>query len=188
MCCDYHLTIYTKFILLMHTMHKNLVALFVAFLLVGRTPVSAQCQYEKNVIDAITESQIKITQPVTVAKLNNNPLYFKAQSIGSKYRFLKMRYYKYNGFSINESREISLRLTNNEEIVIYPRHAAGDTIKSNVETVSSMLIYPINAEQYEKLKRYPVKIFKYFVTTGFIEVPIKENKQTKIMDILNCID
>lgn len=77
----------------MHTMHKNLVALFVAFLLVGRTPVSAQCQYEKNVIDAITESQIKITQPVTVAKLNNNPLYFKAQSIGSKYRFLKMRYY-----------------------------------------------------------------------------------------------
>jgi hypothetical protein len=51
-----------------------------------------------------------------------------------------------------------------------------------------MLIYPISAEQYEKLKRYPVTTFKYFVTTGFIEVPIKENKQTKIMGILNCID
>lgn len=172
----------------MHTMHKFLMAFIFAFLLGGTVQVYSQCQYEKNAIDAITESQIKITHPVTIAKLNNNPLYFKAQSIGSKYRFLKMRYYKYNGFSINEAREISLRLTNNEEIVIYPRHAAGDTIKTNVETVSSMLIYPINAEQYEKLRRYPVKTFKYFVATGFVEVPIKENKQTKIMDILNCID
>jgi hypothetical protein len=151
--------------------------------------VSAQsCSLEKNTIDAITEAQIKVTQPVTVAKLNNNPLYFKAQSVGSKYRFLKMRYYKYNNFSIDESREIGLRLTTDEEIVIYPRHAAGDTIQSTVETSSALLIYPISAEQYEKLKRYPVTTFKYFVTTGFIEVPIKENKQTKIMEILNCID
>ncbi len=169
-----------------HRIYKVIVA---AAFAIGTQAVSAQnCQFEKNAIDAITETQVKVTQPVTVAKLNNNPLYFKAQSIGSKYRFLKMRYYKYNNFSIDESREISLRLTNNEEIVIYPRHAAGDTIRSTVESSSAMLIYPINAEQYEKLKRYPVKTFKYFVTTGFIEVPIKENKQTKIMGILNCID
>ncbi|MBR2196082.1 MAG: hypothetical protein IJ911_10760 [Salinivirgaceae bacterium] len=169
-----------------HRIYKVIVA--VAFT-IGAQAVSAQsCQFEKNAIDAITETQVKVTQPVTVAKLNNNPLYFKAQSVGSKYRFLKMRYYKYNNFSIDESREISLRLTTNEEIVIYPRHAAGDTIRSTVESSSAMLIYPISAEQYEKLKRYPVTTFKYFVSTGFIEVPIKENKQTKIMGILNCID
>lgn len=173
----------------MQVAHKFRFAIAVAVLLVGAQAVNAQsCQFEKNAIDAITETQVKVTQPVTVAKLNNNPLYFKAQSIGSKYRFLKMRYYKYNNFSIDESREISLRLTTNEEIVIYPRHAAGDTIRSTVESSSAMLIYPISAEQYEKLKRYPVTTFKYFVTTGFIEVPIKENKQTKIMGILNCID
>ena len=169
-----------------HRIYKVIVA---AAFAIGAQAVSAQsCQLEKNAIDAITETQVKVTQPVTVAKLNNNPLYFKAQSVGSKYRFLKMRYYKYNNFSIDESREISLRLTTNEEIVIYPRHAAGDTIRSTVESSSAMLIYPINAEQYEKLKRYPVTTFKYFVSTGFIEVPIKENKQTKIMAILNCID
>lgn len=173
----------------MQVAHKFRFAIAAAVLLVGAQVVNAQsCQFEKNAIDAITETQVKVTQPVTVAKLNNNPLYFKAQSIGSKYRFLKMRYYKYNNFSIDESREISLRLTTNEEIVIYPRHAAGDTIRSTVESSSAMLIYPISAEQYEKLKRYPVTTFKYFVTTGFIEVPIKENKQTKIMGILNCID
>ncbi|MBR4620835.1 MAG: hypothetical protein IKO46_07605 [Salinivirgaceae bacterium] len=173
----------------MQVAHKIRFAIAAVVLLVGTQAVNAQsCQFEKNAIDAITETQVKVTQPVTVAKLNNNPLYFKAQSIGSKYRFLKMRYYKYNNFSIDESREISLRLTTNEEIVIYPRHAAGDTIRSTVESSSAMLIYPISAEQYEKLKRYPVTTFKYFVTTGFIEVPIKENKQTKIMGILNCID
>ena len=173
----------------MQVAHKIRFAIAAAVLLVGAQAVSAQsCQFEKNAIDAITETQVKVTQPVTVAKLNNNPLYFKAQSIGSKYRFLKMRYYKYNNFSIDESREISLRLTTNEEIVIYPRHAAGDTIRSTVESSSAMLIYPISAEQYEKLKRYPVTTFKYFVTTGFIEVPIKEKQQAKIMDILNCID
>ena len=173
----------------MQVAHKIRFAIAAAVLLVGTQVVNAQsCQFEKNAIDAITETQVKVTQPVTVAKLNNNPLYFKAQSIGSKYRFLKMRYYKYNNFSIDESREISLRLTTNEEIVIYPRHAAGDTIRSTVESSSAMLIYPISAEQYEKLKRHPVTTFKYFVTTGFIEVPIKENKQTKIMGILNCID
>ena len=165
-----------------HRIYKVIVATAFA---IGAQAVSAQsCQLEKNAIDAITETQVKVTQPVTVAKLNNNPLYFKAQSVGSKYRFLKMRYYKYNNFSIDES----LRLTTNEEIVIYPRHAAGDTIRSTVESSSAMLIYPISAEQYEKLKRYPVTTFKYFVSTGFIEVPIKENKQTKIMAILNCID
>ena len=172
----------------MRGMHVILRVVLATVMSVGSCCVNAQCQFEKNVVDAITENQIKVTQPVALAKLNNNPLYFKAQSIGSKYRFLKMRYYKYNEFSINEDREISLRLTNNEEIVVYPRHSASDTVKTNVETVSALLIYPINAEQYEKLKRYPVKTFKYFVATGFIDVPIKENKQTKIMEILNCID
>lgn len=169
---------------------RHLLFMFTVVAVMFHVPfgADAQCQFEKNVIDAITENQIKVTQPVTLTKLNNNPLYFKAQSIGSKYRFLKMRYYKYNDFSINETREISFRLTTNEEIVVYPRHAAGDTIKTNVETVSAMLVYSISAEQYEKLRRYPVKTFKYFVSTGFIEVPVKEKQQTKIMDILNCID
>lgn len=188
MCADYPMR-QSAIIYQMHVSRKIcLFVLAIALLAVAQNVNAQGCQFEKNSIDAITESQIKITQPVTLAKLNNNPLYFKAQSIGSKYRFLKMRYYKYNNFSIDESREISLRLTTNEEIVIYPRHAAGDTIRSTVESSSAMLIYPINAEQYEKLKRYPVKTFKYFVTTGFIEVPIKENKQAKIMGILNCID
>ena len=173
----------------MQVVHRIYKVIFVAAFAIGAQAVSAQsCQFEKNTIDAITETQVKVTQPVTVAKLNNNPLYFKAQSVGSKYRFLKMRYYKYNDFSIDESREISLRLTTNEEIVIYPRHAAGDTIRSTIESSSALIIYPISAEQYEKLKRYPITTFKYFISTGFVEVPIKENKQTKIMSILNCID
>lgn len=167
---------------------KNVLVVAVAVVLSCTTIAAQNCNYEKNIIDPITETPVKITQPITLAKLNNNPLYFKAQSIGIKYRFLKMRYYRYNGFSINEEREIAFRLNTDEEIVLHPRRTAADTIKSNVEKVSSMLVYPITAEQYEKLRRYPVTVFKYYITTGFVEIPIKENRQTKIIDILNCID
>lgn len=173
----------------MQVAHKVRLVIYAVVLLAATQAVNAQsCQYEKNIIDALTEASVKITQPVTVAKLNNNPLYFKAQSVGMRYRFLKMKYYKYEGFSINEMREISFRLTTNEEIVIKPRINPADTIHSTGETISALIVYPLTADQYEKLKRYPVTTFKYYITTGFVEIPIKESKQTKIMDILNCID
>jgi len=160
-----------------------------AVVLLGWSKSNAQsCHYEKNIIDAITEVPVRVTQPVTIAKLNNNPLYFKAQSVGSRYRFLKMKYYKYESFSISEQREIAFRLSNNEEVIIHPRINPADTTQSIGETISALLIYPLTADQYEKLKRFPVTTFKYFINTGFVEIPIKESKQGKIMEILNCID
>ena len=51
----------------MQVAHKIRFAIAAAVLLVGAQAVNAQsCQFEKNAIDAITETQVKVTQPVTV--------------------------------------------------------------------------------------------------------------------------
>jgi hypothetical protein len=150
--------------------------------------MSQDCEYEKNEIDAVTEVQIKLTVPVVLTRLNNNPLYFKAQSIGT-YKFLKMRYYKYNDFYIQEDREIAFKLSNGEEVTLFPRPMPVDTTSMNdFVTTSSLLVYKLSSEQYEKLKSYPVTIFKYYLTSGFIEVDIKESRQTRLIEILKCIE
>ena len=165
-----------------------IIAAITTILMVGGNCYAQSCRYEKNVIDALTEVPVRVTQPVTIGKLNNNPLYFKAQSVGIRYRFLKMKYYRYEGFSINEQREIAFRLSTNEEIVIQPRINPADTVQGVGETISSLIVYPLTADQYEKLKRFPVTSFKYFGSDGAVEMPIKESRQSKIMEILNCID
>ena len=106
-----------------------IIAAITTILMVGGNCYAQSCHYEKNVIDALTEVPVRVTQPVTIGKLNNNPLYFKAQSVGIRYRFLKMKYYRYEGFSINEQREIAFRLSTNEEIVIQPRINPADTVE-----------------------------------------------------------
>ncbi|MBR5958079.1 MAG: hypothetical protein IKZ99_06925 [Salinivirgaceae bacterium] len=170
----------------MQISHRICRFIVAAILITVAQTVSAQsCQYEKNIIDALTEARIKVTQPITLAKMNNNPLYFKAQSVGMRYRFLKMKYYKYEDFTINEEREIAFRLSNNEEIVIKPRATAKE---STGETMASQIVYPLSADQYEKLKRFPITSFKYYIASDPFEIPIKESKQTKIMEILGCID
>jgi hypothetical protein len=162
---------------------------FAIFCLLQNTRLNAQdCQYEKNEIDAVTEVPVKLTVPVVLTRLNNNPLYFKAQSIGSL-RFLKMRYYKYNDFYIQEDREIAFKLSNGEEVVLYPRVVPVDTTAmDDFITISSLLVYRLNNDQFEKLKNYPVTSFRYYVVSGFIDVDIKTSRQTRLIEILKCIE
>ncbi len=146
------------------------------------------CQYEKEFTDDNTGKKVKITVQVVLARLNNNPLYFKAQSIGDDRRFLKMRYYKYNDFYFRDDREVILFLTNGEQVVLNPRVNPNESKESKLQTISSMVIYPLTEEQFSKLRNHPVKNFRYYVATGFVDLPIKDNKQDQLMKILKCID
>jgi hypothetical protein len=171
-------------------MFKKVILVFCLFItwLFPNHLKSQDCEYEKNEIDAVTEVNIKLTIPVVLARLNNNPLYFKAQSIG-KHKFLKMRYYKYNDFYIQEDREIAFKLTNGEEVTLFPRPTPVDTTSmSDFVTISSLLIYRLDADQFEKLKTYPVTTFKYYLVSGFIEMDIKDSRQIRLMEILKCIE
>lgn len=151
--------------------------------------VSAQkCNYEKNEIDALTELVVKRTEPQLLCRINGQPLFAKAQCIGTN-KYLKLVFYKFNDYSFQEDREVGFRLSNNEELLIYPRVMPVDSSKmDDLANVNSLLVYKLTSEQYEQLKIYPVKKFKYFVTSGFIEETIAEKRQHTIINVLKCID
>lgn len=147
-----------------------------------------KCNYEKNEIDALTELLVKRTGPAMLLRINGQPMYAKGQSIGEN-KYLKLLFYKYNDFSFQETREVGFVLSNEEEILLYPRQMPVDTAKMD-ETIeiNSLLVYKLTSEQYQKLMEYPVTSFKYYLISGFITEPIKGSKQEKLKEVLRCVE
>lgn len=168
-------------------MYFMLGILVLTFLL--QSNINAQkCNYEVNEVDGLLEVPIKRTVSEMICRINNQPLYMKAQCIGTN-KYLKLRYYKDSDLSIQENREISFVLPNDEEVILYPRPMPVDSTEVNdMVNVSSMLVYKLSAEQYEILKNTPVTIFKYYRVSGFIEKEIKASRQATLMDLLRCVE
>lgn len=150
--------------------------------------LSQKCKYEKNEIDGLLEVPIKLTEQQLLCRIDNQPIYAKAQCIGTN-KYLKIRYFKYNDFIIQDDKEIAWILPSEEEITLYPRIMPVDSTQMNDLTeVSTLLIYKLSASQYETLKNNPVVKFKYYISTGFVEKEIKTSKQNVIMNVLKCIE
>jgi hypothetical protein len=164
------------------------ISAFIIILLFSSSNLLAQkCNYEKNEIDGLTELTIKRTTPVMLTRIEGQPLYAKGQCIGSN-KYLKLIFYKYNGFLFQEQREIGFILSNNEEIVLYPRQMPVDSTKmDDITNVTSLIIYKLSEEQYKLLTEYPVIQFKYYVTSGFVPIDIKSSKQMSILHVLQCV-
>lgn len=147
-----------------------------------------KCKYEKNEIDGLLEVPIKLTKEEFICRIDNQPIYVKAQCIGTN-KYLKIRYFKYNNFIIQKDREIAWELPSKEDITLFPREMPVDSTKINdITNVSVLLIYKLSASQYETLKKNPVTKFKYNISTGFVEKEIKSSKQNVIMNILQCVE
>jgi hypothetical protein len=153
------------------------------------TSVAAQnCSYEKNEIDAVTELTVKRTVAEILLRINGQPVFVKGQSIGDN-KYLKIQYYRYSNYEIQEDREITFVLSNEEEVTLFPREMPVDSTKMNdFSDLSSLLIFKLSAEQYQKLKETPITIFKYHLISGFVEEPIKGSKQQSVMEVLRCIE
>lgn len=161
---------------------------FTIALFISSSLYSQKCSYEKNEIDALTELPVKRTTPELLCRISGQPLYAKGQSIGDN-KYLKLLFYTFNNFTFQEDREVGFILSNNEELMVYPRHMPVDSAKMDQLTnVNSLLVYKLTSEQFELLKVYPVKKFKYFVATGFIEEPITSKKQNAVINVLKCIE
>ncbi|MBE9469024.1 MAG: hypothetical protein IMY72_11995 [Bacteroidetes bacterium] len=169
-------------------MKKNSLIIILIFISISAFS-QKKCKYEKNAIDALTELRIIRTVPVSICRVNGQPFYFKAQTIGDR-KYLKLKYFRYNDFKIKDNTELTFTLSNYTNITLTPRKVKKDTTEqeSNFMTVSSMIIYQLTDEQYKTLIKYPITSVKYFIDTGFITKSIKENKQNKIQKILKCIE
>ncbi len=169
--------------------NSTLYFVIIFFIAINPVKVKAQkCNFEKNEIDALTELVIKRTAPEMLLRIKGQPLYVKAQCIGTN-KYLKIVFYKYNDFSFQEQREVGFILSNNEELVLYPRQMSIDSTKmDDLTNIYSLLIYKLSDDQYVKLTQYPVNKFKYFLISGFVTEPIKDKNQGKIMGVLKCVE
>jgi hypothetical protein len=166
-----------------------LAVLVFMFCAVVSLPLMAQkCNFEKNEIDALTELVVKRTPPELLVRIKGQPLYAKAQCIGT-HKYLKLLFYKYNDFTFREQREVGFVLSNEEEVILYPRQMPADSTKMDqLVEANSLLIYKLNDDQYQNLLQYPIVKFKYYLVSGFVEVPVKSSKQGKVMDVLRCLE
>ena len=174
----------------MNSLEIKAIIFFIFSLLVGSPLIlqAQKCNYEKNEIDALTEFAVKRTAPEMLLRISGQPLYVKAQCIGPN-KYLKIVFLKYNEFSFKEDREIGLILSNNQELVLYPRLSSVDSTKmDDGANATSLLIYKLSGDQYQTLTQTSVTKFKYFVSEGFIEGTIKSSKQNKIMEVLKCVE
>ncbi len=160
----------------------------IGFSILVNSVAAQNCSYEKNEIDAVTELTVKRTAAEILLRINGQPVFVKGQSIGEN-KYLKIQYYKYSNYEIQEDREISFVLSNEEEVTLFPRTMPVDSTKmSDFSELSTLLIFKLSAEQYQKLKETPITVFKYHLISGFVEEPIKGAKQESIMEVLRCIE
>jgi hypothetical protein len=162
-----------------------------SFILVLIFPVysfAQKCNYEKNEMDAMTEFSIKLTAPELLCRINGQPVYVKAQCIGS-HKYLKFQYYKYSNYVIQEDREVGLITTSGDEVFLFPRVMPVDSIKIDTyDSGMALLIFKLSNEQYETLKNNPIVTFRYYLISGWVQEAIKGSKQTRIMEVLRCVE
>lgn len=147
------------------------------------------CKYEKDEIDAITELKVRITQQIQLCKVNNAPFLIKAQSIGDR-RYLKIRYYRYDNFSILPNTDFTFTFSDNTTLEVTPRETKTDTANTDnsFTAISSMIILPLSEQQFYKLLHFPVTKMKYYIPGGYEFKDIKESKQEDLKQILSCIE
>lgn len=150
--------------------------------------VSAQkCRYEINHLDAKTELQVKRTEPIEIAKVNNQPLLMKAQCIGPN-KYLKVRYYRYNGFEIKDSEIFEIIFTDRTSVKLKPRELPKKKSNGGFVTVSSLLIFDLSQDEFKQLIDKPVAEIKYFVEGGgYIREEVRKRYQFDIQHIMNCV-
>ncbi|MCK9205744.1 MAG: hypothetical protein M0P66_01405 [Salinivirgaceae bacterium] len=162
--------------------------LFTGAMIISVHGTAQECEYEKNEIDALTELVVKRTVPEILLRINGQPVYIKGQSIGTN-KYLKVQYYKYSNYVIQEDREVAFVLSNDEEVTLFPRPMPVDSTKMNdYSDLSTLLIFKLNDEQFQKLKSTPIVLFKYHLISGFVEEPIKGAKQLRLMELLHCLE
>lgn len=169
------------------TANQKLIFSIILFLFTFQS-YAQKCNYEKNEVDAITDLPIKRTQPEILARVGGQPIYVKGQSIGDN-KYLKIRVYNYSDFDIQEEKEISFTLSNDEQITLFPRQMPVDSARlDHLTNVTTLMIYKLSDDQYQNLKDYPVTLFKYFLDSGWVEERIKEKKQGAVMTVLRCLE
>ncbi len=147
-----------------------------------------KCKLEKNDVDALTEMAIKRTAQQLLLRINNEPIYFKAQCIGAN-KYLKLSYYTYGNFSFKEEREIKLITTLNDEVILFPRVVPVDSTKNeDLYHARSLIVYKLSPEQYTILTANGVAAIKFFVVTGWVNKNIKTAKRTALLEMLKCVE
>jgi hypothetical protein len=170
----------------------NTLFIFITLLALGLSPretMAQNCVLEVNQTDPVTGAIVKRTEDVSVGKLNGQPLYFKAQSIGEK-KFLKMRYYRYGGFTISDQLPMILTFTDNSTLEIKPRPLPKKQQESSgLTSVSSMLIYDIDKAQYDVIQKQPVKAISLKIESGDeVITDIRERFRPVLQQILKCVE
>lgn len=172
----------------MSLIKRQLLTLFFIWLFLPAYLHAQKCHYEKNEIDAITEYSIKLTQPELLCRINGQPVYVKAQCIGP-HKYLKIQYYKYSNYVIQEDREVGLITSNGDEVILFPRVMPIDSIKmDNYDSGISMLIFKLSDSQFETLKNNPIVTFRYYLISGWVEETISGSKQERIMEVMRCVE
>lgn len=166
---------------------RNILIIF-SFFISSNFLLAQKCNFEKDEVDAVTDLPIKLTEPQILVRVGGQPIYVKGQSIGTN-KYLKIRVYNYSEFDIQEDKEITFTLSNDEELILFPRTMPVDSSKiDNLTNVTTLMVYKLSIDQYQKLKEMPVKKFKYFLYSGWVEEKINEKKQYAIVNVLNCLE
>lgn len=149
---------------------------------------SQKCRYEIDRIDAITELVIKRTEPIQITELNGQPLFIKGQCIGDK-KYLKVRYYRYNGFTIQEMLPLEILFADNTSISLIPRNMPKKPESlSGFVKISSLLIYNLTTEQFIQLLEKPVAQISYHIDGGGkIDKEIRKRYQADLQYIMRCV-
>ncbi len=167
---------------------KNYIAVLLLFFSLAGANLNAQkCRYEKETLDAKTEMEIKRTEPVEITRVNDQPFYVKAQCIG-KHKYLKVRYYLYNGFKIRESEPLEIIFLDDTSVKLKAREMPEKRNTGGFRTVSSLLIYNLTKDQYKQLLEKPAVQIKYFIEGGgYIRKDIRSRYQHDIQHIMKCV-
>ena len=166
----------------------NKILLIILFFISPVFSHSQKCNYEKDKIDESTQLVIKRTAPLTLCKVNGHPFIFKSQQIGDR-KYLKLRYYKYNNFSITEGSKFIFYFYNNK-LMLYPLDFAikQNSNQNGFSTISSMIVYELKKEDFETLLNNPVRMIAVYTKTGIIKQEIKSKQQNNIQHMLECIN
>lgn len=161
----------------------------VSFLIVPFLSMGQKCNYEKDKIDENTNLIIKRTSSVTLCKVNGQPFSFKSQQIGDR-KYLKLRYFKYNNFSIIEGSKLIFYTLNNDKIMIEPLEIKKkpNTSNNGFSTTSSLIVFQLEKDEFNFLLENPVIEIGFYSNTGIMKKEIKSKQQSDIQYLLECIN
>ncbi len=158
------------------------------FILVPTISIGQRCYYEKDEIDKNTNLVIRRTAPINLCKVNGHPFSFKSQQIGDR-KYLKLRYFRYNNFSIIEGSKFIFYFQNGDNLMIEPLEIKKKpkTEQSGFSTTSSLIIYQLSKDVFNILLDNLVVEVGFYSNTGIMKQEIKAKNQDVIQQLLVCI-